>query len=181
MDFFTAKHFESLYPLMSAFSLVTYDYSNIERPGANSPIKWIRETVEHICPETLPNYREKRQKLLIGMNMYGMDYTLAGGGPITGRQFLDLLKLYKGSLNHAEADEENYFEFKWVFPLFCFQHVFLFEFFPPQKTEQALGILSNIVFNQKAYRIGKGTKHWLSFMGIGPRTGLFLRSFLNPA
>lgn len=114
MDFFSRKHFEALYPLISAFSLVTYDYSNIERPGANSPVKWIRNTVEHICPETVPNYRGKRQKLLIGMNMYGMDYTLSGGGPITGRQFLDLLKLYKGSLNHAEEDEENYFEFKYV-------------------------------------------------------------------
>ncbi|XP_031623934.1 chitinase domain-containing protein 1 [Contarinia nasturtii] len=112
MDFFTQKHFEALYPLMSAFALVTYDYSNIERPGANSPIKWIRRAVEHICPDTIPNYLEKRQKVLIGMNMYGMDYTLGGGGPITGRQFLDLLKMYKGSLNHAEEDEENYFEFK---------------------------------------------------------------------
>lgn len=112
MDFFSKKHFDALYPLITAFSLVTYDYSNIERPGANSPVHWIRQTVEHICPETTQNYLEKRQKLLIGMNMYGMDYTLSGGGPITGPQFLDLLKLYKGSLNHAEEDEENYFEFK---------------------------------------------------------------------
>lgn len=112
MDFFSKNHFEALYPLVSAFSLVTYDYSNIERPGANAPVKWIREAVEHICPSTLQNYREKRQKLLIGLNMYGMDYTLSGGGAITGPQFLDLLKLYKGYLNHAEEDEENYFEFK---------------------------------------------------------------------
>lgn len=112
MDFFSKNHFEALYPLITAFSLVTYDYSNIERPGANSPLKWIQDTVEHICPKSLQNYRVKRQKLLIGLNLYGMDYTLSGGGPITGKQFLDLLKLYKGSLNHAEEDEENYFEFK---------------------------------------------------------------------
>lgn len=112
MDFFSQEHFEALYPLISAFALVTYDFSNIERPGSNSPIKWVKQSVEHICPETVPDYLEKRQKLLIGMNLYGMDYTLSGGGPITGKQFLDLLKLYKGSLFHAEEDEENYFEFK---------------------------------------------------------------------
>lgn len=109
---FAKKHFDMLYPLISAFSLVTYDYSSIERPGANSPIQWIRETVEYICPESTPDLHEKRQKILIGMNMYGMDYLLSGGGPIIGRQFIDLLKLYKGSLNHAEEHEENYFEFK---------------------------------------------------------------------
>lgn len=109
---FGKKHFDILYPLISAFSLVTYDYSTIERPGANSPIEWVRETVEYICPETTQNFHEKRQKLLLGMNMYGMDYLLNGGGPIVGRQFIDLLKLYKGSLNHAEEHEENYFEFK---------------------------------------------------------------------
>lgn len=106
---FSNKHFDALFPVITAFSLVTYDYSSIERPGANSPIKWVRETVEYICPETT---REKRQKILIGLNLYGMDYLLSGGAPIVGRQFIDLLKLYKGSLYHAEEDEENYFEFK---------------------------------------------------------------------
>lgn len=43
---FSKKHFDVLYPLVTAFSLVTYDYSNIERPGANSPINWVRETVK---------------------------------------------------------------------------------------------------------------------------------------
>lgn len=112
MDFFTSEHFDALYPLFSAFSLVSYDYSNIERPGANSPIEWVRRAVEHICPTSKTNYWEKRQKILIGLNMFGMDYTLSGGGAVIGSQFLDLLKMYKGSLNHAEEDEENYFEFK---------------------------------------------------------------------
>lgn len=111
---FAQQHFDVLYPLVTAFSLVTYDYSTIERPGANSPIQWVRETVEFICPESTPNSREKRQKILIGMNMYGMDYLVSGGGPIIGRQLIDLLKLYKGLLNHAEEHEENYFEFKWA-------------------------------------------------------------------
>lgn len=114
IDLFTRKHFEALYPLITAFSLVTYDFSSAQRPGANSPLYWIKHAVEHICPDTLTNFKAKRQKILIGMNMYGMEYTLSGGdsGPIVGHQFLDLLKNLKGRLVHDEHDEENFFEIK---------------------------------------------------------------------
>lgn len=51
---------------------------------------------------------------MIGLNLYGNDYTLEGGdsGAIVGHQFLDLLKHLKGRLVHDEHDEENYFEIK---------------------------------------------------------------------
>lgn len=114
LELFSSKHFEALYPLISAFSLVTYDFSNLERPGANSPLHWIKHAVEHVCPETLTNFKTKRQKILIGMNLYGFDYTTMGGGPIVGHQFLDLLKNLKGRLVHDEHDEENFFEIKLV-------------------------------------------------------------------
>lgn len=114
IDYFQQKHFDQLYPLISAFSLVTYDFSSAQRPGANAPLYWIRNAVEHICPSLSPDSDEKRQKILIGLNMYGNDYTLEGGdsGAIVGRQFLDLLKHYKGRLVHDEHDEENFFEIK---------------------------------------------------------------------
>lgn len=114
LELFSSKHFEALYPLIAAFSLVTYDFSNPQRPGANSPLHWIKHAVKHVCPETLTNFKTKRQKILIGMNLYGMDYTLSGGdsGPIVGHQFLDLLKNLKGRLVHDEHDEENFFEIK---------------------------------------------------------------------
>lgn len=114
IDYFQQKHFEQLLPVVSAFSLVTYDFSTAQRPGANAPLYWIQNAVEHICPDTVPNYAEKRRKILIGLNMYGNDYTLEGGdsGAIVGRQFLDLLKFYKGRLIHDEHDEENFFEIK---------------------------------------------------------------------
>jgi len=35
VDLFSAKHFELLYPFITAFSLMTYDYSSIQRPGNN--------------------------------------------------------------------------------------------------------------------------------------------------
>lgn len=111
VDNFKKIHFEKLFPLITAFSLVTYDFSNPQRPGANAPLHWIRSAVEKICPE---NDALKRQKLLIGLNMYGNDYTLEGGdsGAIVGSRFLELLKHLKGRLFHDEHDEENYFEIK---------------------------------------------------------------------
>lgn len=32
-DLFTWKHFEELFPDITAFSLMTYDFSSIQRPG----------------------------------------------------------------------------------------------------------------------------------------------------
>lgn len=114
MDFFTKDNFEALYPLITAFSLVSYDFSTPQRPGANSPLHWNKHAIEHICPDTAANYKEKRQKILLGMNLYGSDYTLSGGdsGKITGKQFLELLTHLKGRLVHDEHDEENFFEIK---------------------------------------------------------------------
>ena len=59
------------------FSLMTYDYSSPQRPGPNSPIKWIRKCVETLDPN---NYH--REKILLGLNFYGYDYTSEGGNPI---------------------------------------------------------------------------------------------------
>ena len=113
IDHFTPTHFEKLYPLVSAFCVVTYDFSSPQRPGANAPLYWINHAVEHICPNNTEGYRERRQKVQIGLNLYGNDYTPDGSGDtVVGSQFLDLLKHFKGRLYHDEHDEENYFEIK---------------------------------------------------------------------
>lgn len=125
-NFFTSENFETLYPVMEAFSLVTYDFSNPQRPGANAPLMWARQCVENICPNTIKDFATKRRKILIGMNMYGYDYTLAGGdsGPITANTYFKLLEKAEGRMIHDEHDEENFIEIKWVFflhPIFLFQ------------------------------------------------------------
>lgn len=111
-DLFSKSHFETLYPLVTAFSLMTYDYSSIQRPGANAPLYWVRDAVEHICPNSLPNYLEKRKKILLGFNLYGNDYTPDGGGAIVSNQYLELLKHAKNRLTFDEHDTENFFEVK---------------------------------------------------------------------
>lgn len=110
---FTNQHFDQLYKHIYKFSLMTYDFSNIQRPGANSPLYWIRRSIEHITPSGSDvNLVEKRMKILMGMNMYGNDYTPDGGGPIVAGEYLSLLKHLKRRLTYDERDVENFFEVK---------------------------------------------------------------------
>lgn len=111
-NLFSDKHFEHLYPHVTAFSLMTYDFSNVQRPGANAPLHWIRTSIENIVPSTAENVQIKRKKILMGLNMYGNDYTPDGGGPIVAGQFLDLVKNVKKRLTYDEHDVENFFEIK---------------------------------------------------------------------
>jgi chitinase domain-containing protein 1 len=106
-DLFNAKHYNELYDDVSFFSLMTYDFSSYERPGANSPLYWMKNVVLHICPNV-----EKRSKILLGFNFYGFDYQPNGGEAVVGHSYLELLKHYKGRLKLDEKDEENYFEVK---------------------------------------------------------------------
>lgn len=109
---FNDKHFEQLYRHIHKFSLMTYDYSNVQRPGANSPVYWIKQSIEHIVPSKAKDLTEKRTKILMGMNMYGNDYTPDGGGPIVSGDYLSLLKHLKKRLVYDEKDVENFFEVK---------------------------------------------------------------------
>ncbi|KAH8289912.1 hypothetical protein KR018_002779 [Drosophila ironensis] len=114
-NLFGERHMEKLYKHIFAFSLMTYDFSSVQRPGANAPLYFVRKAVEMIAPEGCPDMEAKRAKILLGLNMYGNDYTPDGGGPITFGQYLDLVKHVKKHLTYDERDVENFFEVKWVF------------------------------------------------------------------
>lgn len=88
---------------------MTYDFSNVQRPGPNSPLDWAEENVEMLVPE---NNDPKRAKILMGMNFYGNHYTPEGGGPILGNQYIELLRSFKGKLKWDEESGENFFELK---------------------------------------------------------------------
>ncbi|KAH8258549.1 hypothetical protein KR038_005527 [Drosophila bunnanda] len=111
-NLFGEKHMEKLYKHIFAFSLMTYDFSSVQRPGANAPLYFVRKAVETIAPPGCPDMEEKRAKILLGLNMYGNDYTPDGGGPITFSQYLDLVKHVKKHLTYDERDVENFFEVK---------------------------------------------------------------------
>uniref|UniRef100_U5ENT6 Chitinase domain-containing protein 1 n=1 Tax=Corethrella appendiculata TaxID=1370023 RepID=U5ENT6_9DIPT len=111
-DLFSRKHFERLNPHITAFSLMTYDFSSIQRPGANAPLYWVENAVKHICPDSVVDVATKRSKILLGLNMYGSDFTPNGGGPIIAHEYLSYLKHLKGRLQFDERDVENFFEVK---------------------------------------------------------------------
>ncbi|XP_030380452.1 chitinase domain-containing protein 1 isoform X2 [Scaptodrosophila lebanonensis] len=81
-------------------------------PGANSPLYWARRAIELIAPDGCHDVEEKRRKILMGLNMYGNDYTPDGGTPITYSKYLELIRHVKKHLTYDERDVENFFEVK---------------------------------------------------------------------
>lgn len=80
--------------------------------GANAPLYWIRQSIENLAPTNSHDFKTKRRKILMGLNMYGNDYTPDGGGPIVAGQYLDLLRHVKKRLTFDEHDVENFFEIR---------------------------------------------------------------------
>ncbi|MEQ2310232.1 Chitinase domain-containing protein 1 [Ameca splendens] len=76
---FGREEFEELAPVVDGFSLMTYDYSSGPRPGPSSPLPWIRDCVLQLAPNT-----QWRQKILLGLNLYGLDFSSLGTEPILG-------------------------------------------------------------------------------------------------
>ncbi|XP_017782711.1 PREDICTED: chitinase domain-containing protein 1 [Nicrophorus vespilloides] len=101
--YFTDEHFELLQDSVTAFSLMTYDFSTVGRPGPNAPLNWVKNCVESVS--TSP-------QILTGLNFYGNEYTPSGGGPILGHDYINMLKKQKGRLQYDSRSAENYFEVK---------------------------------------------------------------------
>ncbi|KAK0145115.1 Chitinase domain-containing protein 1 [Merluccius polli] len=76
---FGREEFEQLAPVVDGFSLMTYDFSNAASPGPSSPLPWIKECVLQLSPTS-----QWREKILIGLNMYGMHFSNQGAEPIMG-------------------------------------------------------------------------------------------------
>ncbi|XP_076648894.1 chitinase domain-containing protein 1 [Halictus rubicundus] len=108
VQLFNKDHFDQLSPYLQAFSLMTYDYSSVQRPGPNSPIDWARECVELLVPEKGP----KRAQILLGLNFYGYNYTPEGGGAILGSDYLRLLESSKVKIQWDDNSKEHFFEAK---------------------------------------------------------------------
>jgi len=105
---FHKDSFDQLVDLVDYFSLMTYDYSNSQRPGPNSPVEWVRKCVVSLDPEAL-----HRNQILLGLNFYGNDYSVTGGGPIVGSQYIDVLQNHPTvKFQWDDQSEEHFFEYK---------------------------------------------------------------------
>ncbi|XP_014480774.1 PREDICTED: chitinase domain-containing protein 1 [Dinoponera quadriceps] len=109
VELFSKQQFDELAPYMKAFSLMTYDYSSIQRPGPNSPIDWARQCVELLVPK---KGDPKRSQILLGINFYGYNYTPDGGRAILASEYLEILKLFKGKIQWDDKSKEHFFESK---------------------------------------------------------------------
>ncbi|EZA47618.1 hypothetical protein DMN91_012217 [Ooceraea biroi] len=109
VELFTRQQFNDLAPYVRAFSLMTYDYSNIQKPGANSPLDWARQCVETLAPE---KDDPRRAQILLGINFYGYNYTPEGGRAILASEYLDILKSFKGKIRWDDNSKEHFFESK---------------------------------------------------------------------
>ncbi|KAJ8715121.1 hypothetical protein PYW08_005102 [Mythimna loreyi] len=111
-DEFFIQAFNDIYPYVEAVSVMTYDFSNPQKPGPNAPLYWVR-----LCVEKLIDSDEnpsKRSKILLGLNFYGNSYTANGGGPIVGTEYIELLKNAKNNqaLSYNNNTAENYVEIR---------------------------------------------------------------------
>ncbi|KAL1918940.1 uncharacterized protein VTP21DRAFT_2321 [Calcarisporiella thermophila] len=84
------------------FSLMTYDYSG-SVPGPNSPIDWVEENLDDLSVNP--------HKLLLGINLYGMDYGGSQPTPVIGKTVLELLTRHRPKVKWSADHEEHSFEY----------------------------------------------------------------------
>ncbi|KYM94707.1 Chitinase domain-containing protein 1 [Cyphomyrmex costatus] len=109
VEIFSKQEFDELASYVNAFSLMTYDYSSIQRPGPNSPLDWSRQCVELLVPE---KNDPRRSQILLGINFYGYNYTPEGGRAILASEYLNILKSFKGKIQWDNSSKEHFFESK---------------------------------------------------------------------
>jgi chitinase domain-containing protein 1 len=110
---FNKNDFEILKDVVDSFSLMTYDFaSHSSQVASNAPYDWIRHNVEYFT-----GLKQYRKKILIGLNFYGMKYSMEllkrrkpnAVEAVTGKTFIELLKNFKVDVKYDAHSEEHTF------------------------------------------------------------------------
>nr|AAB61039.1 A_IG002N01.31 gene product [Arabidopsis thaliana] len=99
---------------VDGFSLMTYDFSNPQNPGPNAPVKWIDLTLKLLLGSSNNIDSNIARKVLLGINFYGNDFVISGGGggAITGRDYLALLQKHKPTFRWDKESGEHLFMYR---------------------------------------------------------------------
>lgn len=63
-------------------------------------------------PHSQTNIEHFSFQILLGLNLYGLDYSVTGGSHILGHQYLDILATYKPKFSYDDVSKEHFFEYK---------------------------------------------------------------------
>lgn len=110
----TSSVFVWLAEYIDGFSLMTYDYSNPQRPGPTAPLSWVTQNVLRLLP---PDHRtsgnQLGHKILMGINFYGYEYWQPQNAEaVIGSRYIKMLTSYKPKLVWHAAHHEHSFTYK---------------------------------------------------------------------
>jgi chitinase domain-containing protein 1 len=94
---FNPQDFVQLEGSIDYFSLMTYDYlSNIApdkrvKPEPNAPIDWIKASLTQLVGQHNIDNNKFTEKVLIGLNLYGYEYSERSMEPILGSKYIKYL------------------------------------------------------------------------------------------
>ncbi|XP_071447535.1 chitinase domain-containing protein 1 [Hetaerina americana] len=123
-EMFDQDDFDALEKDVDAFSLMTYDFSSFQRPGPSAPLAWVHGCIEKLVPtpdkddeisdSEFAAFVRKRAKILLGLNLYGYDFTPDGGGAMLGKRFAEMLTEALSSSNRPpkisyDSESEEHF------------------------------------------------------------------------
>eukprot|EP00736_Rhodelphis_marinus_P000504 Rmarinus@m.12327 len=102
---FSHEDVAALGAYVDGFSLMTYDYSGPGRVGPNAPLSFVMNSVNSLIKTE--DAKRFREKILVGLNFYGYDYSPQGGTALMGNQFIEILSAHKPRIVFDENSVEH--------------------------------------------------------------------------